>query len=121
MNPLSVDQAMQIAIGHHQVGRRAEAETIYPREGRGVPLHLLGVLAGEAGDSARAIDLITRAIAVDPTVPEHHNNLGEFYRQAGRLPEAAASLRRAIELKPDLAVAHSNLGNVLKAQGLAEQ
>jgi predicted O-linked N-acetylglucosamine transferase (SPINDLY family) len=116
------DEALQIALGYHQAGRRAEAESIYRQilaqepEHAGA-LHYLGVLAGQAGDLDRALDLIGRAVARTPAVAEYQCNLGEFYRRAGRLTEAITCLERAIALRPELAVAHGNLGNALREAG----
>ena len=57
----TVEQAMQIAVGHHQAGRRVEAEAIYRQVLAECPdhagaLHLLGVLAGEAGRPFRHLE-----------------------------------------------------------------
>jgi len=122
MTPGTVEQALQTALVHHQAGRRAEAEAIYREVLAEFPdhagaLHLLGVLAGQAGSTDSAIELIGRAVAIKADVPQYHSNLGEFYCRAGQWDRAIGSLSRAIELKPDLAVAHGNLGNALKAAG----
>ena len=66
-----IDQAMQLAIGHHQAGRLGEAETIYRRVLSEQPenpdaLHLLGVIAFQVGQFDRAIELIRHAIQIDP-------------------------------------------------------
>ena len=118
MTPIAIEQAMQIALGHHQAGRLAEAEGIYRQVLASVPnhsgaLHLLGVLACQAGRLKLSIDLIGRAIAIDSAVAEYHNDRGESYRRSGRSNEAIAGFQRAIELNPRLALAHSNLANAL--------
>jgi len=122
MTPITIDQAIQLALGHHRAGRLAEAEAIYRQVLARVPDHgnalqLLGVLAGQAGHIDVAIDLLGRVIALEPTVAEHHSNLGEFYRRAGQWDRAIASFRRALELKPGLARTHHNLAIALRAQG----
>ena len=119
MTPITIDQAMQIAIGHHQAGRLAEAEAIYRQvlgqdPARPDALDLLGALACQTGHLDAAIELIGRAIALAPGVAAYHNDLAESYHRSGRLTEAIASLGRAIELNPNLALAHINLGNVLQ-------
>ena len=68
-----------------------------------------------------AIELIGRAIALNPAVADYHSNLGESYRRAGRWDVAIACLRRAIELKPDHAEAQANLGNALMDAGRSEE
>ena len=52
-----------------------------------------------------------------PEYAEAHNDLGNTFKQQGRLDEALASYHQAVELKPDFAVAHSNLGIVLYMKG----
>ncbi len=122
MTPMTIDQAMQVAFGHHQSGRLPEAEALYRQVLARSPdhadaLHWLGVLAGQVGRLEGAIDLIGRAIAVNPGVAEYHSNLGEIYRRSGQTESAVASLRRATQLNPGLAIAHLNLGNALRTMG----
>jgi predicted O-linked N-acetylglucosamine transferase (SPINDLY family) len=117
---------MQTAIEHHQGGRLAAAEAIYRQVLAQFPdhtdaLHLLGVLAGQAGHAELATDLIRRAITINPTVAQYHSNLGEAFRRASRLDAALVSLRRALELKPDMADAHANLGLVLWGMGRVDE
>ena len=50
-----------------------------------------------------------------------HSNLGNTFRELGRLVEAEASYRRAIILKSDYAEAHSNLGNTLRGLGRLDE
>jgi Flp pilus assembly protein TadD len=107
-----------VALEHHRAGRRAEAEKIYRQILSEQPdyadaLHLLGVVLGEKGQPQLAIELIGRAIALRPQVPDYHANLGEFLRRAGQLEPSAASFRHAIALKADDAVFHNGLGVTL--------
>ncbi len=122
----SIDQAMQLAIQNHQAGRLAEAEKIYrqvlaEQPNRPDALHLLGVIAAQIGQTEAAIDLVQRAIAVNPAVAEYHNDLGNALRDKRQLDEAAAAFRQALRLKPDYVVAQNNLGNVLSDQGLLDE
>ena len=55
-------------------------------------LHLLGVLASQTGHADKAIDLIGRAIAINPAIAQYHGNLGESYRRLGQLDAALVSL-----------------------------
>src|SRR5258708_4552508 len=121
MTQITIEQAIPIALGHHQAGRLAEAERIDRQVLAQVPdqanvLHLLGVRASQAAQADVAIELIGRAIAIDPAVAEYHANLGNALWSRGRLDEAIAACHRAIELRPDLAEAQNNLGNALKEQ-----
>ena len=126
MTQITVDQAIERALGYHRAGRLAEAATLYRQVLSQVPghaeaLHLLGVLTAQTGPIAEAIDLIGRAIARDPTVAEFHNSLGECYRRAGQPEAALAGFRRAIALRPGMALAHGNLGCALHAAGRLDE
>ncbi len=83
--------------------------------------HLLGVLLGEVGNYAQAVELISRAIAMAPDQPLYHYNLGNVFRDLGRLEEAVASYRKALAIEPDFAMAHNNLGNVFRDLGRLEE
>lgn len=83
-------------------------------------LHAIGYAAWLRGNTARAIDFISRAIAHAPSVARFHNNLGNAYLQSQRFAEAADSLRRATDLDPGLAAAHNNLANALRQLGRYE-
>jgi predicted O-linked N-acetylglucosamine transferase (SPINDLY family) len=118
MAQITIEQAMQVALAHHQANRLAEAEAIYREVLSQVPdhggaLHLLGVLAGQVGRPAAAIELIARAIAVNPVVPNYHSNLGEFHRRMGQVDQAIACFHHALALDPFHADAHGNLGLAL--------
>jgi predicted O-linked N-acetylglucosamine transferase (SPINDLY family) len=126
MTPIAVIQAMERALGHHRAGQLAEAEAVYRQVLAHFPTfaparHWLGVIAGQRGDFARAIELIGQAVAAEPGVAEYQSNLGEFYRRAGRFDEAIARFERAVALQPGLAVAHGNLGNALRAAGRLDE
>src|SRR5262245_52332675 len=106
---------------HHSAGQFREAETVYRSILQQVPnqpdaLHLLGVLAQQVGQPQAAIDLIGRAIAVNPNVALFHSNIAESYRTLGRLSDAENAARQAIKIDPKLGAAHVNLGTILYDQ-----
>jgi Tfp pilus assembly protein PilF len=111
---VSVDTAVQIAASHHRQGNIAEAESIYRQILAQAPnrvdvLQLLGVLLHSTGQPG-GIEMIRRAIQVDPTFPAAHNNLGNLLQLDGQFVLAATSYRRALALKPDYPEALNNLG-----------
>ncbi|MBS4095591.1 MAG: glycosyltransferase [Sulfuricella sp.] len=119
MSTVTVQEAIRIAIAHHQGGRLAEAENIYRQVLQHQPdypdaLHLLGVIALQVGKPEVAADLIGKAVGVAPDAADYYPNLGEALRQLGKLDEAVAAFRRAIALNPNLVAAYNNLGIVLK-------
>jgi Tfp pilus assembly protein PilF len=122
MTASTISQAMQIALGHHQAGRLAEAERIYRQVLAGEPnhvdsLHFLGVIAHQVGRNDQAAELIRRALQLKPHYAEAWNNLAVALEDAGLCDQAESACRRAIELKPDYAEPYSNLGKALKNQG----
>ena len=119
---MTIAQAFEIALQHHQAGRLAEAEAIYRQVLAAEPqhadaLHLLGVIAHQMGLNDRAVAMIRQAIALNPHSSIFHSNLGEAYRKLGQLDEAIAAYRQALQLQPDLTSAHNNLGIALKDHG----
>jgi tetratricopeptide (TPR) repeat protein len=124
MSPIA--QRMALAVQHHQAGHVTEAEELYRGILREAPrhahaLHLLGVLAHQAGRQDEARDLILKALAAHGPQPVFHSNLAAVYLALNRLDEAASQSREALRLQPNLADAHYNLGVALRRLGrLAE-
>jgi tetratricopeptide (TPR) repeat protein len=81
----------------------------------------LGVATHLAGDTTRARQAYTAAVAADAAEPIAHNNLGVLLMAEGRLPEAEQELRAEIAVNPRYAVAHDNLARVLAALGRAAE
>ena len=122
MAQLTVEQAFQLAVRHHQAGRLAQAEPLYRQilsrqSNHADALHNLGLIAHQVGRNDAAADLIRRAIALKPGDPAAHFNLGVALQAKGNLDEAISAYRQAISLRPTYADAHSNLGVVLQARG----
>jgi protein O-GlcNAc transferase len=122
----TIDEALTFAVQYHQAGQLAQAETLYRQVLQIQPnhadaLHLLGVAASQQGRQNEAIHLISQAIAGDGGQAHYHNNLGEAYRLAHRLPEAIACYERARQLQPAFAPALNNLGLALTALGRLEE
>jgi tetratricopeptide (TPR) repeat protein/SAM-dependent methyltransferase len=110
------------ALAHHQTGNVAEAERRYRRVLELAPahadsLHNLGVIALQRGDTATAVALIGKAIAINDQVADYHYNLALACRTLNRGDDVESHLQRAIALRPDYALAHLNLGNVRRERG----
>ena len=102
----------------HRQGKLADAERCYGEVLQRQPdhfdaLHLLGIIACQTRRTERGVELIKRAIGLNPKVAEAHYNLGNALRDLKRCEEALASYHKAIALKPEFAVAHNNLGTAL--------
>jgi tetratricopeptide (TPR) repeat protein len=79
------------------------------------------LIAHHVGKNDRAAELIGRAIALNPNLPEAHNNLAGVLRAMGRFEESAAACRRAIALRPGYADAYNNLGIALSDLGRRDE
>ena len=117
---LTVEEAVEIAIGLHRDGRLAEAEAVYKEVLEVQPdhpaaMHYAGVLAHQVGRSDEAVALIEKSLALIPDRADWYSNLGIVQQGREQLDEAIAAYRRAIELDPTHANAYSNLGVLLRA------
>jgi predicted O-linked N-acetylglucosamine transferase (SPINDLY family) len=126
MDQITIQQAFDLALAHHQAGRLPEAEKLYKQILANEPAHfdathLLGVVALQRGQNDIAVDLINRAITLRPGSAQAYSNLGNALKGKGQLDEAVAAYRRAIALIPGFAEAHSNLGNALREQGQLDE
>jgi len=126
MPELTLPQALDLALQHHQAGQLAEAESIYRQilavdPNQAEALHYLGIVAHQVGRHEEALELIGKALEVRPGWAEALCNLGEALRKLGKLQAAVANFQRALELVPDFAAAHCNLGNALNELGLWEE
>ncbi|HED13495.1 MAG TPA: tetratricopeptide repeat protein [Gammaproteobacteria bacterium] len=113
------------AVQLHQAGRLVEAERLYHKileQHPGDPdiLHLLGVLAGQRGHHDASIDLIRKAIAINPRDASYHSNLGRALLALGKWDEAASALHHAIGINPGNPDFHNALGHILQNQGKLE-
>src|SRR5271165_2841620 len=71
----------QQALALHRSGRLANAQSIYEQILEIQPahfeaLHLLGVIAAQTNDSRKAVELLDRAIEINPNSAAAHNNKG---------------------------------------------
>jgi tetratricopeptide (TPR) repeat protein len=116
---------LNAALGYHQRGQLEQAARAYQAILTADPeqadaWHLLGVVAHQQGDHARAVEHITRAIALQPGEAAFHSNLAEAYRALGQLERAVGCCRVALRLQPDYPEAANHLGLALLAQGKTE-
>jgi tetratricopeptide (TPR) repeat protein len=118
----TIPQALEMAVGHHQAGRLADAEAIYRRILEVQPrhpsaLHNLAEIACRVRKYDAALDLARQAIAVEPENANNHNTLAVVLFGMGRADESMAACLRALELNPNFSNAHANLGICLADRG----
>jgi tetratricopeptide (TPR) repeat protein len=114
------------ALRLFEAGQPLQAEEIcrqllLPDPAHAPALHLLGVIAHQAGRHAEAISWIRQAISFRPDNPEFHYNLGVAQQFLGQLEEAVASYRLTLRLEPDNAEAHNNLALALLQIGRLDE
>ena len=103
---------LQDAIALHQLGQLGQAESIYRQllqsdSKNSDALHLLGVIAHQAGHHQSAVDMIGQAIALKPDYAEAYSNRGNTLKELKQFDAALASYDTASVLIPDYAEWHS--------------
>jgi predicted O-linked N-acetylglucosamine transferase (SPINDLY family) len=126
MTQVPIEQALHIAIAHHQAGRLAEAESICRqilsvRPDHAEAVYLLGVLASQTGRLDQAIACYEQALAVNPNLAAAHNRLGLAWYDKGQLDRAIAAQQRALTLDPTFADAQYDLGTAWLSMGQTDR
>jgi len=109
-----LEQALGLAMRHHQSGQLSQAESIYRQILVNAPndfaaTHMLGVVRYQSGDFVQAEQLLKRAVGIGGAIPEVHFNLGNVYSALKRTSEARTCYEQALFLKKDFALAHQQL------------
>jgi tetratricopeptide (TPR) repeat protein/predicted nicotinamide N-methyase len=109
-------EPVMVAIENGQLGEASAicADLVAREPDNADAVHLLGVIGFQGGaDAGQSLDLIDRAIALDPTWAQFHNSRGALLYALGRNGDAEVSFRRATVLRPEDSMAWNNLGNAL--------
>lgn len=116
---LELQQQAEICL---QRGDLARAEAIYRsliRAGylSGSLLVNLAVLCGLRDELQEMVELLKKAIEIEPRNVEALYNLGLANAKLGDKKTAAETYRKAISYQPGYAIAHYNLGNLMQDEG----
>ncbi len=119
---LSLEQALQVAVAHHQQGILRTAEELYEKILLVAPqqpdaLHLLGVARFQQGRLDDAAGLVSKALAINPDASAYHNSMGRIELRRGHRDLALQHLRKALELSPQNPEAYFNLAEAELAVG----
>jgi tetratricopeptide (TPR) repeat protein len=123
---LTLEQALQLALKHHEASELPQAQNIYQQVLKADPknttaLHYMGIIASQLDCNDMAINFISKAIEITPTYAEALNSLGNVMRDMGRKEEACEYLRKAIATKPLYAEAHRHLALMCKHTEVTEE
>ena len=80
-------------------------------------MHLLGLIALQRGDPAGAVEMLRRAVAIQPDHASYQANLAYGYVGLKRLPEALAAFERAARLDAHDPELQLGAGNCLAIMG----
>src|SRR5258706_3755663 len=115
------ERTLAAAMAQHPPGRLADDERLYrlvcdadPKNARA--FHLLGVVAHQLR-RPDAASLVGRAVVLDPTFAEAHNDRGVILAANGLFKDALSCFERAIALNPGYLGARNNLGRGLRSIG----
>src|SRR5688572_15702680 len=72
------------------------------------------------GRTGEAVEMLERAVLLDPANPVSHHQLGRAHETAGNLPAALKSIAEAVRLQPDFHLARLHYAALLERSGDAE-
>lgn len=116
----TADEFLRDGLAKYKAGQYAEAITCYNKAIRIHPDYTL-VLYGRAlakmavNDSTAEADL-SKAIALDPAIPEYYFSRGKVYYRKDDYPRALNDFNKAIELRPNYAEAWCYRGETKEVQ-----
>ena len=125
LNPSDPEAIIGLATAQLDIGKADEAETTLktaierlPREGALYQAYGTMLLWGDARSNseveARAAQLLQKAEALDPTLPDAHYELGKLALRDGNMREALRQLETAVKLDPHSAKNHYGLAQVYR-------
>ncbi|MBF0590241.1 MAG: tetratricopeptide repeat protein [Magnetococcales bacterium] len=130
---LTLDQALKLALEHHQSGQLTEAEQLYRQILEADPqqtdaLHLLGVICMQSARLDQALLLIRESLKLHPEQAAPHINLGHTLLEMEQPQEALNHFQRAADIDSEnhepyrlMAQLHQRQGDLKQAAHAYEQ
>lgn len=117
-----IAETLQTGLAHHRAGRLPEAERDYrkvlemhPRNAQA--LHLLGLVAFQAGKIDLSKQFIEGAISVDAFHAPFWADLAEVYRALDRDDDAILAYKKALDMNAEMADTWTHYGSLLQTRG----
>jgi len=93
-----------------------------PKNGRAQYYYAMSLWKGKRTqdsslDLTQIVTLLKKSIALDPSMPEAHLQLGNLHSEQGKYVDSIPEYQRALELNPDLADAHYRLAQAYVRTG----
>jgi tetratricopeptide (TPR) repeat protein len=115
----SLTAKLHQAVALHRQGHLTRAQTLYEKILRLQPrhfdaLHLLGVIAAQTNNPARALMLIGKAIEINPHDADAYCNEGSAFKALDQFEAALRSYDRALVIRPDYVEVHCCRSMVLR-------
>lgn len=122
---MEVAALMERALSLHVQGEFEQAKQVYDyvlflQPEHFDALHLSGVIAVQNNNPELAVNLLDKAIKVNPNNAAAYSNRGVAFKNLNRLEEAVLNYDKAIKISPDYAEAFCNRGSALQALGRTE-
>lgn len=119
---MGTDEKFSLAIQAYEAARYGEAERLAAeilREDSSSfrALNMLGMCLHERGESAKGLELLQRAIALNPDYIPALNNLAAIQNEIGNHAEAIATIDKVLALVPQAAEFHLSKAAFLFATG----
>jgi len=122
-HPDSLEAHFLLGVARERTGAADRAATSFLRVLEINPEHdptlnYLGYMWADRGENLeRALELVQRAVHLDPHNGAYIDSLGWAYYRLGQYPEAREHLERAVQLAPGDPVVYEHLGDVYVALG----
>jgi len=119
---MTINEAFQLALQHHQKGDLEQAEHIYREILEVQPSNIhcynnLGIILENKGQLDEAIIYYQKALQIVPDFVRSYYNLGLVLTKKKQFHEAMQCYIKVLQLDRNLIEAYVNLGNILKDQG----
>ena len=113
-NPAVVDGAQRAAIEGY-------FRSAPPEPGMAGRFYRTGIVAAQEGNAARALQLFTMTVILQPSHRDAHLGLAELHAREGRDQEAVREYRDVLRLDPEHLGARIDLGGIYVRMGAYEQ